>query len=249
MPEWLGLVMVFVVLVGVLTLIVGGARPARGGARSFRELGDYRTERQLWAVALLAGLALGELADALGGAWALSAPVAIAVGGICGWSRRVNRWNTLVPGVVGTLASVVGSIRFVTMAPSDADRLVRIVIAFALALLFGLAGLVRLQPLNGLTWFAALDLVVFLSGPMGVSWAELGGLSSAGMLAMVLVIVSGVAFAPEFVVGLLAVGVSIVQLLAPGLGYLPGNLLYSLAPVMLALGAYFVVTAVRRRVA
>lgn len=105
----------------------------------------------------------------------------------------------------------------------------------------------RAQPLGGLTWFAALDVVIFTMGPGGVSWLQVGGLP-AGTLALVGI---GVAIAlarmPESVIGLAAFAVIAVQILGAGFGYLPGSLLYSITPVVLTMIAFLGTRLVRRR--
>ncbi len=242
---WLELLATFALLVAGLGVIVAASRKPSEAARDLKGLGRYDADRQLWAVALLSGMAIGEIASSTPGAeWA--SLVALGVGVLCGWSRSMNLATRATAGTIGVLASVIGSVQFVMSADSESDRVLRLLMAGALALLFGLASLVRLEPLGGLTWFAVLDVVVFLSSPVGVSWADLGVGSLAG-LAVVIAVAALVAIAPGFVIGLLAAAVVIVQLIGSGLGYLPGNFLYSATSIVLVLVSFFMVRWVRRR--
>lgn len=249
MPQWVELVLTAIILVGALLFMVRGARGADGPARTWGDLNGYRVEGQMWAVALLSGMAIGELSNSVGAELVGATPLALVVGAICGWSRQPNRLNTLVPGTLGAFASVVGSIAFVAAGETTSDKVFRAGIVFALGLLFVLAAIVRVHPLNGLTWFAALDIVVFLTGPTGQSWAEVSGWPVGLLLLASIGIAVLFALTAEIGVSLAAVGVVVVQLVGAGLGYLPGSFLYGTTPIVLALLGYGAVRALRRRVA
>jgi len=238
----------FVVLMGGLLVMIRGARGPGGPARSWRELSSYDLEGQMWAVALVAGVALGEIVATVEGGLPSFSTFALGLGVWCGWFRTPTRLAGLVPGTVGAFASVFGSLAFVAHGATPQDQVFRAGVVFSLALLFALAIITRVQPLAGLTWFAALDVVVFTSGPAGVSWAEIAGWP-VGVLALVAIgVAASFALLPEALIALTALAVVAVQVIGAGFGYLPGSLLYSVTPIVLTLIGYSVTRAIRRRV-
>jgi len=249
LPSGLSGILTFVILVGALLFMVRGARGSGGPAKQWRDLKGYEIEGQMWAVALLAGMALGEIVRALEGGVGSFSGFAFVVGVWCGWFRRLTRLSGLVPGTVGGFASVLGSIAFVAAGDTSAEQVFRGALVFALGLLFILSIITRAQPLGGLTWFAALDLVAFFAGPAGVGWTQVGaGAITVLFLASIGVAVA-LAFVPEFLIALAAFAVIAVQMIGSGVGYLPGSVLYSITPIVFTMIAYALTRMIRRRFA
>ena len=63
MTDLLTGLLTFALLIGALLFMVRGARGVKGPARSWRDLDNYNLEGQMWAVALLTGMAIGEIAQ------------------------------------------------------------------------------------------------------------------------------------------------------------------------------------------
>ncbi|QGF22690.1 hypothetical protein [Raineyella fluvialis] len=241
-------VLSYVILAAALLFMVKVARGSNGPAKSWADLRSYDLEGQMWAVVLISGMAVGAIVQAVGGGVTSFSAVALGVGIWCGVFRKPDRFSGLVPGTVGAVASVYGSIDFVTRASSDADRIIRGGIMFCLAALFVLAAVTRVQPLRGLTWFAALDVIAFLAGPGGASWVEshgwhVGALSLIGIGAAVTL-----ALMPTFVIALAALAVAGIQVLGSAFGYLPGDLTYSFGPIVMALVGFWITRAARTRI-
>ena len=250
MPELVSQLITIVLLVAALGLVLRGARGNAGVARSWKDLSSYSLEGQMWAVALLGGLALGELTKTLKGGLEGFGTVAFALGIWCGIFRAPTRLSGLVPGTIGAFASILGSVAFVASGPTSTDRLLRGVIVSLLGLLFAIFAITRAQPLNGLTWFAALDIAVFFTSPLGQSWVEAGGVSGAVIALVGFVVAAALAFLPEVVIGLVAFAAVAVQILGTGGGYLPGDFAHSAGPVIITMIGYgltrLVVTKVLR---
>lgn len=218
-----------------------------GPATRWRDLRGYDLEGKTWAVALLAGLALSETIHDIDGHAFAFAPVAVALGAACGWPRRPSRLAALGPGLVGALASVIGSVSFVSGAPSAADWAVRFGLVLAIALMSVLGILVRAQPLGALTWFATLDIAVFLSGPAGLSWAQIGDLTSLIPVTISIGVAIFLALVPEFTVTLAALGVVLTNLIGIGTGLFPGDFGWDITPLVLTMIVFFITRAIRRR--
>lgn len=246
MSDLVGLVLTFGVLVGSLLLIVGGARSGRGAARTLRGF-RYYTLKRAWAHAVLAALALGQIAAKVGGPGAAFVVLGLLVGGVCAWFAEPNRMVELGLGAIGGVAGVIGSFAYVSGARDPVDVAIRVGVVIALGSVFGIFGLLRFQPLNGLTWFAALSIVVFLASPGGASIAEIGGISGVAAVLLGIGGVIAMALAPSIAIRLGAIGVSIVKLLGPALGYFPAATADPLPVVAATLAAYVVVRLVGRR--
>ena len=243
-------------LIGVLALMLSSARKKDDAAHRWRDLRKYKLGRKMWAVALLTGLALGEIVKALDGGIQGSGAVGFLAGGWCGIFEEPSRARELVPeelpelvpGAIGAIASVIGSVAFVAAGPTTLDQLMRGLIVGLLGLLFGMFAIARRKPLEGLTWFAALDIAVFCTGPLGQSWFEGGSWEGAVIALVGCVLVILLAFMPEVVIGLVACGIIVVQVGLTGTGYRPGNLLYSTGPVAITIVSYVVVLFLRGKV-
>lgn len=222
MSDLIGLTLTAVALVGVLLFMIRGARSRRGAARTLRGFRYYKLDGA-WAHAILAALALGQIAAKVSGGGDVLFVVACVVGGVCGWFVEPNGLVHLGLGSIGAVAAVIGSVAFVSEASDPSDLAVRGGMVLALGLLFGMAALLRLQPLAGLTWFAAASIVVFLASPDGVSAAQVGGLSGAFLALVGVGAVVVFALAPQIAIRLGAVAVSVVKVLGPSLGYFPAT--------------------------
>lgn len=247
MEDLLTGILTFALLVGALLFMVRGARGPAGPARRWGDLRGYEMEGQMWAVALLAGLAMGEIVRSVGGGVQSFSTFAFFLGVWCGWFRAPSRMSSLVPGTVGGFAAVLGSIAFVADGATTSDQVFRGALMFALGLLFVLSIITRVQPLGGLTWFAALDLVAFFAGPVGADWVQMGGWP-IGVLSLASIGVAvALAFVPEFLIVLAAFGVIVVQVIGTGTGYLPGSIVHSITPVIVTMIGYALTRFVRRR--
>lgn len=222
MKDLLSLVLTLLVLVGVLLFMISGARSEGAAARSLRGLGSYTLDG-VWAHAILAALALGQIAVKVPVSEGVLLVLACLLGGLCGWFVEPNRLISLILGGVGGLAGIVGSVGFVAESPGLTDLAVRAGTVLALGLLFGLVTLLRLEPLAGLTWFAALSVVVFLASPGGASLAQIGGASAALIGLIGIGAVTSLALLPQIALRLAAVGIAIVKVLGPTLGYIPAT--------------------------
>ena len=249
MTDLLTGLLTFALLIGALLFMVRGSRGVKGPARSWRDLADYNLEGQMWAVALLTGMAIGEIAQRAESGAASFGAFALLGGVWCGWFRTPSRLAGAIPGIIGVVASLLGSVFFFAEAPTTTDRVIRGAILCCLGLLFLLSAVTRAQPLAGLTWFAALDVVVFLSGPLGVSWAQIGG-PSAGVVSLIGIGAAiALALMPEVAISLAAFAVIAVQLIGAGTGYLPGRFGYSLGMIVVTMIGFGIVRWVRGRFA
>lgn len=246
MSDLLGLALTMVLLIGVLLFMIRGARGVGGAARSLRGLRDYSLSGA-WAHAILAALALGQIAARIGGAVEGFVLLACLVGGMCGWFRESNRLVSLGLGTIGGVAAVIGSLAFASDAADPSDLAVRGAMMFALGLLFGLTALLRLQPLAGLTWFAALSIVVFLASPGGASVAQVGGFSGALLALVGTGAVIGLALAPQIGIRLGAVAVSVTKVLGPTLGYFRATASDPFPVILATLATYVMVRFVAAR--
>lgn len=241
MSEILSGALTLVILVGALLIMVRGLRPDGRAARSWLDLKDYG-DGPAWSEALLTAFALGEIARQVGDS--LPALAAVAVGFWCGMIRGPKPFVALLPGALGAVAAVMGSITFVSTAPTAPEAIFRAVLMGCLALLFGMFAATRFKPLRALAWFAAVDVIVFLAGPLGVTRMDaVGGLLI--VLATVLAVV--LAFLPEGLLSLAAAGVVIVQLAGAGVGYLPGDLSATFTMVAATMISFWLTTIVRKR--
>lgn len=244
MGDLLSGTLTFTVLLGALLVLVRGMRPGGRPARSWADLSKYSDDGQPWSMALLAAFALGEVARY---GTAVPAVAAVALGFWCGWFRSQGRLVSLLPGLIGAIASVLGSFTYAAGANSSQDAVYRWAVLLCLFALFALFGLARLNPLSGLTWFAALDILVFLSGPLGVTWRDIGGASGSMLGVVGIVLAVALAFMPSMMLPLAAAGVIIVQLAGAGTGYLPGDITATITMVMVTMVSFFIALAVRRR--
>ncbi len=236
-------------LIGALLFMIRGARSSKGPARSWRDLRDYDLEGQMWAVALLTGMAIGEIAQRANDGSSSFGALALLAGVWCGWFRTPSRLAGVIPGIIGVVASLLGSAFFFAEASTTTDQVVRGAVLFCLGLLFLFAAATRAQPLAGLTWFAALDIVVFLSGPLGVSWAQIGG-PSAGIISLIGIGAAiALALMPHIAISLAAFAVIAVQLIGTSTGYLPGHFGYSIGTIVVTLIGFGIVRWVRARFA
>lgn len=248
MSELVSLLITAGLLIGVLALMVRGARGGKGPARTCSALNDYDLEHQPWGVALLVGLALGEIARARGGGINDIGAVALLVGVWCGVSKKPSKVRNWTTGLIGVVASIIGSATFVADAHTTLDQFMRGLVVGLLGLLFGMFAIARRKPLQGLTWFAALDIAVFCTGPLGQSWFEGGGWEGATIALVGFVVAIVLAFMPDFVIELFAFAALVAQIGLTGTGYLPGNLMHSTGPVAITFVGYALALFLRGKV-
>lgn len=250
-------VLTFTLVTAILGLLIPGMRPHRRAARRFRDLARYRQpdEGSPWAVLALGALALAEILSALpAGASASSATlgallgVGYAITTTVGWTSAAH----LVLGGIGILATVIGFVEHVVAGGSGG---VLGVVWRAGSFLFVLAAFVggratrprKARPsLAGLTWFALLDTVAFLTAPGGVLPEETGP-----VVQIVLVTVSALAavilgaIAPAMAIGLLAVGAMVANLSMAAVGLIPADdASVAVVMVICAVVTYFVTTVI-----
>lgn len=234
----------FGLLVVALGVLLRGMRPGGVAARTWSDLATYHDDGPPWSMALIAAFALGEVARH---GTAVPAVAAVGLGAWCGLFRRQTRLVVLLPGAIGAVASVVGSIVFVGSGSEGSEMVTRAALVLCLGALFALFAITRAQPLAGLTWFAALDIMVFLTGPLGVSWQDLSGAGVQLFPVLAVVLAIGLAFMPSALLPLAAAGVVVVQLAGAGTGYLPGDVSVTVTMVMVTMIVFAVTAAFSRR--
>lgn len=239
-----------VLLIGALAVMLRGARGGDGSARSLGDLARYSMDRSRWAVALLAGLALGEIARVLdpssasGNAFALGGLLLGLLAGAVVWALPFD--------LIGGAAAIIGSVAFVASGANPTDMMIRGTIVVALGLLFGLFTLSRTRPLGGITWFAALEVMTFLSGPLGISWIEIGGWRVGAVSLIGIGAAVALAFLPEIVLNLVAFAIMAMNVAAVGTGIIPddppGSWSRTIVILMATMGGYMLTSFLFRRV-
>lgn len=245
MPAWLSGSLTFVILAAGLALLLPALRKGKP-ARSWGDLSSYDGEAgPMWAVALIAGFALAQIVSMATGGTDTFLLLGLLVGFWCGLFRKPTRMAGIVPGIIGGVASVLGSIAFVTDATSPRDVAFRLGIGLALGLLFVLGIINRVQPLGGLTWFAALELVMFVTAPAGVSWLGMGSVEKGTLFLVGIGFAVALAFLPEVAIGLAAIGVGLVQIAGSATGLIPGSVGDTFIVAMATMIGYFVTRVIR----
>lgn len=212
------LLLVLAFLVGVLALMVPRLR--RGpAASSLAGLRRYRSPDDLggYLGGMLAALAVASFCTATGMLTATS----VTVGALMGVAWVIVRPFAFLRGVLAGSTGVLGIIGTVLGFFSDAQcgnvalsaRLASLVVlAVAAAIGAALAGVTgRLRPSGALAVFAALEVLVFLSSPLGVSVIDTSGFGVVASIVIAAVFGFFAFLAPRAVMGLGAVAVGVTS--------------------------------------
>ena len=245
-------------LMTVYVLMLRSARSGRGPAKSFGALRYYKTSS--WGVAMLSGFAVNEILDSLA-RWGGTTPdtekqitllataLTLIVGFSCGLGAQRSVLVTWPASIVGAFAAILMSIRLVEDSIQSRDWLV-VVMVGALGLLFGLMSMASLvtnpSAMKGLAWYTALEILVFLAGPFGVTVQELTGVNALVLVLFQVGIPIALAWMPGFLVNMFATAVVLGQVwvsFASGGSSLLGTIAYA----GIALVAYLVGAFIRRR--
>lgn len=245
MTELVSGVVVIACLVGILWFILGSMRSGHGAAKTLKGLNRYG-EPQPWATAMLGGLAVAAIATTISGPGIVYAGVALGVGAACGMGDRKDGVVQHAAGLVGALAALCASYRFV--AGSGSGLWLNLILVIGLGVLFLLLGVFRRRPYQGLAWFAVVDIMAFLLSPLGGSLLDLPDLAAYGSLGLAMVVTVGLALVAEALLNLFAAAVALASVAMAAFGWTP-DLTAQLTYVALALVAFAPIALVRRRLA
>jgi hypothetical protein len=246
-------------LITIYVLMLRSARSGRGPAKSFGALRYYK--QSSWGVAMLSGFAVNEILDSLtrwGGTTLdaqhqitlLATALTLIVGVSCGLGAERSVLVTWPASIVGTFAAILMSIRLVEDSIQARNWLV-VAMVMALGMLFGLMSMASLvsnpSAMKGLAWYTALEILVFLAGPFGVTLQELTGVNALILVLLQVAIPIALAWMPGILVNMFATAVVLGQVwvtFATGGSSLLGTIAYA----GIALVAYLVGAFIRRRV-
>lgn len=212
------LLLVLVFLIGVLALMVPRLRSGRG-ASSLAVLRRYRSPDELggYLGGMLAALAVASFCTATG----MLTATAVTVGALMGIAWVIVRPVAFLRGVLAGSTGVLGIVGTVLGFFSDAQcgnialsaRLASLaVLAVAAGIGAAIAGVTgRLRPSSALAGFAALEVLVFLSTPLGVSVMDTSGFGVVASVVIAAVFGFFAFLAPRVVMGLGAVAVGLTS--------------------------------------
>ena len=212
------LLLVCAFLVGVLALMVPRLRRGRG-ASSLAGLRRYRSPDDLggYLGGMLAALAVASFCTAVGTLTATS----VTIGALMGIAWVIVRPFAFLRGVLAGSTGVLGIVGTVLGFFSDAQcgdvalsaRLASLaVLAVAAAIGAAIAGVTgQLRPSGALAGFAALEVLVFLSTPLGVSVLDTSGLGVVASIVISALFGFFSFLAPRVVMGLGAVAVGLTS--------------------------------------
>ncbi|QAY71436.1 hypothetical protein [Xylanimonas protaetiae] len=205
--DLLGALLLLVSLVGILSFMLRGMRPARRPGRTRPRLADYG-ERGVFVPGFVSVLALVTFADVVGvpgtGTQALAAVLAVA----CVAIGRVPVLVTQVCGGLGTLAAGIDFVRTVGCTGDDVvfTTAVLVLAVVLCAMAAGASSLLvgRLFSMDLLAAFGALEVLAFLAQPLGVPILETVSPGGATILLIVAAVLFGslVGVAPGLAVAL-----------------------------------------------
>jgi len=245
-------------LIAIYVLMLRSARSGRGPAKSFGALRYYRESS--WGVAMLSGFAVNEILGSLakfGGipkqaeqqTMVLAVALTLIVGFSCGFGAQRSVLVTWPASIVGASAAILMSIRLVEESIRSRNWLL-VGMVMALGMLYGLTSIASLvsnpSAMKGLAWYTALEVLVFLAGPFGVTVQDVTGVSALVLVLLQIGVPIALAWMPGILVNLFATAVVLAQVWvafeASGT-----NLFGTIAYAGLALVAYLVAAAIRRR--
>lgn len=226
----------FAGLVAVLAVTLRGARPRAGPARRWGDLRAYSDPGDApgFIAGLLGALSVASAVSGLtslpnigasdGAVVGLIAAVLVSAGAL---GRTVFR---VLFGGIGAVTAVLGLLAFIGGSScASGSAAVRVAAAVLLVVCAGLGAILpfgrqrRAVP-RGLTWFAAVELLVFLASPLGLSTFPV----TSGPLPTVTLVVAAAAgfassFAPTVVLGLAALGIAVSTAAAGAVGLTCGG--------------------------
>ena len=250
MGDLLASLLVLAVLIGVYLLIFRSARGSGGSARSWSGLKGYG--EGAWGIALLSGFAVNDIVMALTGFGAttsdaaeqmvwLAALLTVFTGWWCGLGFEFSIPWLSPTSLVGAFAAILKSVQVVREGAASGDWLL-VSMVVALGILFGFLMVVRMllgDTKTGLAWYTALEVLLVLAGPLGITVREIAG---AGALVLVLLQIAlpiVIALSPAVILNTFACGVVLAEFYLAFLG-LGGDFGAALGFVFLALLGYLV---------
>lgn len=231
MREVLAFSVGFAGLVAVLALALRGARLKTGPARHWGELRRYSdpVDGPGFIAGLLGALSVASVLTAWSAQSSIGASEGAVVGLVAaglGVAGAVGRTAFRVLfGATGAMAAVIGLLAFFAGGPcATGSAAVRVMAAVLLVLCGGLGAILSLGRRRrslprGLTWFAAVELLVFLAAPLGVLSFTFSAWPLAA-LTMAIATIAGFAatLAPTVVVRLAAIAVAFSSALTGAVG-------------------------------
>lgn len=213
------LLLVFAAVVGVLAIMVPRLR--RGpAARSVASLSRYRSPDSLrgYMAGMLATLAAASFCTAMGMVTATSASVGALVAVVWVVVQRRDFWSgvflgaTGVLGIIGSVAGFLADAQCGGGAPLPARLACVVVLGVAASLGVVVAGMTgRFHGSGALASFAALEILIFLATPLGVSVLDTSGFGVAISLVIAALFGFFAFLAPRVVIGLGAVAVGVAS--------------------------------------
>ena len=230
MGDVLSSVLVLASLVGIYAFMFRSWRPKGQPAKTWADLSGYTSSS--WGIALMAGFAVNDILriltstsgtpTTLGQLVTLGIILTVVVGWSCGAGVNPDSFLIRAPStIIGMAAAVLKSFVTVQDAAARQDWFV-VSMVFALALLFVLPILVKLgmstKLLRGLEWYTALEMLLFLVSPFGVTLRDLAGLSPLALALLQIGLPLALAALPAFVTALFAAAVALAEVYVAFLG-------------------------------
>ncbi len=209
---------------------------------------------------LLAAVAVGLVVENVAPTWIVGVAIGALVAFLYAMLSRTGSDNSLAIGALSGLFGAVGL--FITIgsyfsspsgcAPADIGQrvlgLVLVCVAFLVgAALAGSRSLFRVDKIGPaiLATFGALEIVQFLSSPLGVSLVDLGVTGWVVSLVAALAVGFAAPIWPELVIGVASLTVIVASVLGSVVGSatcLPGPDVTALAPIIGFVAVYFLVS-------
>lgn len=257
MIELLASLALLAALIGLYLFMFRAARGPGGPARTWSALRMY--DEAAWGVALLSGFAVSDIIQAVG-SWGASGSsveqlaglgtlLTAAVAWSCGAGASRSVLVAMPAALVGGFAAIVKSAQAVRDAAAGGDWLL-VGMVVALGLLFGFLLPLRfaLDPhaMAGLAWYTALEVMVLLAGPFGVTLRDLTGWGQAVLVLLSIGIPIALALLPSIVLNLFASAAVLAEFYLSFLG-LGRGFSTAVAFVVVALICYLIGAWMRRR--
>lgn len=256
MSDLLTGLLVLAALSGIYVLMFHSMRGQGRPASSLKDLARY--DESAWGIALLSGFAVNDILRGFG-SWGvgsgasnqiatLAMILTIIVGWSCGFGTGKGLLVQLPAALVGAFAAILKSIETVRSAIATSDWLL-VAMVIGIGLLFGLFLVVRFlvapASMAGLAWYAALEAVLLLAGPFGVTIKDLAGGSQVVLLLLQVAIPIALAFLPSVILNLFACAVVLAEVYLSFLGY-GADLLTTMGFAITALVGYLIGAWMRR---
>ncbi len=218
MNDLLGPIMVLAFLAVVFSLLIPGMRPRdgrfRSGRRPMRTLGDVTKARSAddagaWVTTLLGLLATASLTQS--GKTSVGAVLGV-VCGLMSLTDATSRFRDVGLSILGAVAAFAGVAQLLSSQGCGASTSMRVLTLVLVLAAFGLGIAIALVKFSlsatvGLQAFVAVEIVTFLTAPLGV---DLVGGSQLVALAAAVVIGLLVGVSPQAFLSLFGIGLAVV---------------------------------------